>query len=193
MKQGFIRIIGGKWRGRRIRVLDSLDLRPTPDRVRETLFNWLSPYITGATCLDMYSGSGALGFEALSRGADFVVMVDESQKIVQLLQEEIDLFKAMNADAYCAHLPKGLRSAPQLFDIVFIDPPYQKNLLFASCQFLEAHHFLASPAYIYLEAQQLIEDNELPRHWHIVKNKRAGHVYYHLAKREINETTSSDR
>src|SRR5579871_5913447 len=95
-----IRIIGGKWRGRKLKVPDIADLRPTPNRVRETLFNWLAPHIEGAHCLDLFAGSGALGFEALSRGAAFVVMIDQSAEVIQLLQTELNIFHADNADIY---------------------------------------------------------------------------------------------
>src|SRR3989338_6225352 len=105
MKQGFVRIIGGKWRSRRLKVPDIKDLRPTPDRVRETLFNWLAPILPGARCLDLFAGSGVLGFEALSRGALHVEMVDQSVPVVNLLKEELSQFGASNADIYSATVP----------------------------------------------------------------------------------------
>src|SRR5665213_2266264 len=100
MTQGLVRIIAGKWRGRRLKVPDIKDLRPTPDRVRETLFNWLAPVLPGAYCLDLFAGSGVLGFEALSRGAAHAVMVDQSPDVVALLQEELKTFEADNATVY---------------------------------------------------------------------------------------------
>lgn len=184
MKQGLVRIIAGKWRGRRLTVPDVKDLRPTPDRVRETLFNWLAPVIHGAHCLDMFAGTGVLGFEALSRGAAYVVMVDQSLAVVALLQEELTVFSADNADIYQANVPQGLRKPIQPFDIVFLDPPYQANLLIPSCHYLEEQGFLAEKAYIYLEASDVIEDNELPSNWRFIKKQRAGQVAYHLAVRE---------
>lgn len=185
MKPGRVRIIAGKLRGRQLKVISEMGLRPTPDRVRETVFNWLNDVIPGAYCLDMYCGSGALGFEALSRGAKAAVMVDQSPQVVSLLTEEKKILGVENANIYCARLPEGLLSAAQPFDIVFIDPPYQQNLLLPSCQKLENENFLAASAYIYLEAERLIEDNELPNHWRLLKSKQAGQVYYHLAKREF--------
>lgn len=183
MKQGQVRIIAGKWRGRRLTVPDVKDLRPTPDRVRETLFNWLAPMIVGSHCLDLFAGSGVLGFEALSRGASRVVMVDQSFDVIKLLQDELKLFGADNGEAYQADVPKQLRDANLPFDIVFIDPPYQSNLLLPCCSYLEEKHFLADTAYIYLEAQHVIEDNDLPSNWRLMKSQRAGQVFYHLAKR----------
>jgi 16S rRNA (guanine966-N2)-methyltransferase len=183
MPQGEVRIIGGQWRGRKLKVPDLPGLRPTPNRVRETLFNWLMPFIQGAHCLDLFAGSGVLGFEALSRGAIHVVMVDQSRKVQQLLQEELTLFKAENAEIYCANVPSGLKKPARLFDIVFLDPPYQENLLLPTCFFLEENHFLASEAYIYLESATNLQQNDLPAGWEIIKSKKAGHVAYHLVRR----------
>lgn len=184
MQPGFVRVIAGKWRGRRLKVPAVKDLRPTPDRVRETLFNWLSPFIADAYCLDAFAGSGVLGFEALSRGAAKVVMIDQSREVVSLLQTELAAFKAENAEVYQASIPQQLRAVEKPFDIVFLDPPYQSNLLLPCCFYLEQHHLLAEKAYIYLEAQHLIEEKDLPANWSIIKRQQAGQVFYHLARRE---------
>lgn len=184
MPQGEIRIIGGHWRGRKIKVPDVPDLRPTPDRVRETLFNWLSPLIHGATCLDPFAGSGALGFEALSRGALHVTMVDHSAEVVKLLTDELQAFKATNADIYRAAVPQQLKAPAKLFDVVFLDPPFQENLLFPTCFYLEENNFLANNAYIYIEAKEPVQQSDLPPHWEILKSKKAGQVAYHLVRRQ---------
>lgn len=184
MQQGLVRIIAGRWRGRRLLIPDVKGLRPTPDRVRETLFNWLAPFMEGARCLDLFTGSGVLGFEALSRGAAYVEMVDQSAEVVKLLQDELALFGAENAMVYRAEVPKAWHPAVYPFDIVFLDPPYQENLLLPTCRYLEENGFLADAAYIYLEAHQVIKDNELPANWRLLKSQRAGHVFYHLARRE---------
>lgn len=184
MQQGKVRIIAGKWRGRRLEVPDLPGLRPTPDRVRETLFNWLSPVIVGARCLDLFAGSGALGFEALSRGAGVVEMVDQSLKVVTLLQNQLMQFKEERGLAYQATVPEGLRPVEIPFDIVFLDPPYQSELLLSCCDYLEHAGYLAASAYIYLEADRLIKDNELPTTWVLQKAQQAGQVFYHLAHRE---------
>ena len=186
MKQGTVRIIAGQWRSRRLKVAEGKDLRPTPDRVRETLFNWLAPVIAGARCLDLFTGSGVLGFEALSRGASFAVMVDEAPEVIKLLQEQLAVFGANNAEVYRARIPAQLKAAAQPFDVVFLDPPYQSGLLLPVCHYLEEHGFLAEGAYIYLEANTVIKDNDLPAGWHILKCKQAGQVAYHLAQRELN-------
>lgn len=181
---GSVRIIAGQWRGRKLKVPDIKDLRPTPDRVRETIFNWLQPHLQGARCLDLFAGSGVLGFEALSRGASYVEMVDQALEAVNLLQAELEQFQATNASVYRANVPTQLRPTTQPFDIVFLDPPYQANLLLPCCEYLENHHYLANSAWIYLEANAAIEDNVLPSSWRLIKSKRAGQVYYHLAHRE---------
>lgn len=184
MKPGSVRIIAGKWRGRRLNVLDVKDLRPTPDRVRETLFNWLTPVIHGAHCLDLFAGTGVLGLEALSRGAASVTMVDQSPEVVTHLTATLQLLKATNADAYRAAVPNQLKAPAHPFDIVFIDPPYQSNLQLPCCHYLEEHDFLADITYIYLEAGSVIKDNDLPATWRLIKSQQAGAVAYHLARRE---------
>jgi 16S rRNA (guanine966-N2)-methyltransferase len=184
MTQGIIRIIGGEWRGRKLKVPEVPHLRPTPDRVRETVFNWLAPYIAGSRCLDMFAGSGALGFEALSRGAAFVVMVDDSPVVTTLLQEELRLFKSEKAEIYRAKAPLQLKAPDQPFNIVFLDPPYNENLLLPCCFYVEEKGFLAKDAYIYLEAREALEEAKLPANWELLKSKRAGQVAYHLIKRK---------
>lgn len=183
MKQGQVRIIGGKWRGRKLKVPDVADLRPTPDRVRETLFNWLAPIIQGTNCLDLFAGSGVLGFEALSRGASHVVMVDYSTTVIHLLKQASIMLKTDQADIYCAKIPEALKVPTQLFDLVFLDPPYQQNVLIPCCFYLEENAFLADNAYIYLEAKENLKENDLPSNWQIIKSKTAGQVAYHLALR----------
>jgi len=183
MAQGILRIIGGQWRGRKLKIPDVVNLRPTPDRVRETVFNWLAPHIAGAHCLDLFAGSGALGFEASSRGAAHVVMIDDSASVVQLLQAEAEMLKAQNVEIYRAKAPAQLRSPAKPFDIVFLDPPYGENLLLACCFYLEEQNLLAPNAYIYLEARETLDESQLPAGWQLLKSKRAGQVAYHLVKR----------
>jgi 16S rRNA (guanine966-N2)-methyltransferase len=183
MQKGQIRIIGGEWRGRKIKVPNIPDLRPTPDRVRETLFNWLSSTIPGAYCLDAFAGSGALGFEALSRGAKHVVMVDASSEVVALLNEELVAFKAEHADIYKANMPQQLRIPKNKFDVVFLDPPFSQDLLLPCCFYLEEYNLLAPVAYIYLEAKNPLEEQDLPSNWKVIKSKKAGQVMYHLVQR----------
>jgi 16S rRNA (guanine966-N2)-methyltransferase len=125
-----LRIIGGRWRGRKIRFLPLPGLRPTSDRIRETLFNWLMPTIKDARCLDLFAGSGALSFEALSRGAQSAVMIDQSPQVIAVLQENAALLKINTAEFYCATSPQGLKKLHLTpFDIVFLDPPFHQQLI----------------------------------------------------------------
>lgn len=183
MAQGQIRIIGGQWRGRKLAVPDVPHLRPTPDRVRETLFNWLAPVIQDAHCLDPFAGSGALGFEALSRGAAQVVMVDADAAVVKLLKEEAAILKTNAADINQAHAPHQLKKPKQKFNIVFLDPPFQQDLLLPTCFYLAEHDFLVDDAWIYLEANKEIHSSDLPAGWEIVKTKKAGQVWYQLVRK----------
>lgn len=185
MLPGEVRIIGGKWRGRKLKVLQGESLRPTPDRVRETLFNWLAPVISGAYCLDLFAGSGILGVEALSRGAKQVIFMDRLRSITDLLKVELHNLGASPSEARveCGSFPQQLPIADQPYDIVFLDPPYQANLLIASCVALEQEACLAKNAYIYLESNAQIDREALPQRWRIIKQKKAGQVHYHLALR----------
>lgn len=178
-----IRIIGGKWRGRKLMVPEIPNLRPTPDRVRETLFNWLQPVIWNAYCLDLFAGSGVLGLEALSRGAKQVMFVDEAPQVVAHLNNTLKNLTAENAIVRHGKFPEVLKNIGKEFDIVFLDPPYQADLLIPSCFYLEENDLLSGEAYIYLEANHEISANELPKNWCLLKQKKAGLVFYHLAKR----------
>lgn len=181
--KGQVRIIGGEWRGRKLTVPEVANLRPTPDRVRETVFNWLRDSIVGAYCLDAFAGSGALGFEALSRGASHAVMIDQSAKVVATLKEQAVIFKTTQAEIYQASFPDQVKKPEKPWDIVFLDPPYQANTLIPCCFYLENNHLLANEAYIYLEAPEALLENNLPVNWQIIKSKKAGQVAYHLVKR----------
>lgn len=179
-KLGKVRIIGGKWRGRKLVVPGNV--RPTPDRVRETLFNWLTSRIYGAVCLDMFSGSGVLGFEALSRGASYVIMVDELPQVVSCLRQAQSSFTAQDADIYGANVLGDLRWMSKLhdrkFNIVFVDPPYKDNLVYQSFKLLEHQNLLADNSLIYVETNQHIVD--LPSSWVQHRYEVAGQVHYHL-------------
>ena len=173
-----LRIIGGKWRSRKISFIPLKGVRPTTDAGRETLFNWLSPLIVGANCLDLFAGSGALGFEALSRGANKVVMVDASMRIISKLKENAESLQADNAEFYCAKIPERLSKIPeQSFDVVFLDPPFSKNLVKSTCQSLENSGLLAENAYIYIEAEKYLDiETVIPESWQILKHKKSGLV-----------------
>jgi 16S rRNA (guanine966-N2)-methyltransferase len=175
-----VRIIGGQHRGRKLAFAEMPGLRPTGDRIRETLFNWLQPVIEGARCLDLFAGSGVLGMEAASRGAARVVMVEQAAAVVRQLERNrqqlsLDQVSIVRADAL-----QFLEQSPTPFDIVFLDPPFDNNLLAPVCQRL-TQGWLADGARIYLEEDVSREFPVLPEDWQWLKQKRAGQVRYGLA------------
>lgn len=181
---GIVRIVGGSWRGRRIEVPPQADLRPTPDRVRETLFNWLQPVIAGARCLDLFAGSGALGFEAVSRGAAQVVMLDTQSAVVASLRQQcVNLGAGDRVEVVAADALTWLAGAEQPFDIVFLDPPFRLGLLQDACAALEAGHWLKPSARVYIEASARHTAPTLPDNWSVHRAKRAGEVSYSLVIR----------
>lgn len=180
---GAIRIIGGMWRGRKIIVPTITGLRPTPDRVRETLFNWLMPHIAGANCLDVFSGSGVLSIEALSRGAAQSTALENSSEAVQALKKvrdslEISSLNIVHIDAFTWLN----RMADTRFDIVFIDPPFHQGLTNPSCVLLEDRGWLNSGALIYVEYERG-GNIDVPSSWHLHRQQHAGEVTYALYAR----------
>ena len=184
-----VRIIAGQWRGRRLEFPDLPGLRPTPDRVRETLFNWLAPVLPGARCLDLFAGSGALGIEALSRGAAEAVLVEPQPLAVRALRENLARLKAENARVEMADALVWLRQPATPFEIVLLDPPFGQGLLEPVCAMLERNGWLADAAWIYLEAETELERLSLPVHWMPYREKIAGAVSYRLARRETSTLT----
>ena len=183
---GRLRIIGGKWRSRQLPIIDQTGLRPTPDRVRETLFNWLQAIVPDARCLDLFAGSGALGFESASRGAAQVDMVELQDKTCRVLKQNVSLLGAGNIHVYQQDALQWLREPEdqdKLYDLVFLDPPYASDVLNECCHLLEQDHWLADEAYIYLELSSDNELGELPPNWQIIRGKKAGQVSYHLVER----------
>jgi 16S rRNA (guanine966-N2)-methyltransferase len=176
-------VIGGAMRGRRWRFPDIPDIRPTPDRVRETLFNWLGPRIVGARCLDLFAGSGALGLESCSRGASTVVFVEQHAAIARALGALITEWNVQGAEVTRADAFSYLRGTPQRFDIVFLDPPFAAGLLAPAAAQLEERGWLAPNALIYLECAAREARPALPAAWQELKAKQAGEVGYHLYAR----------
>lgn len=178
-----LRLIGGAWRSRLIHFVDTPGLRPTPVRVRETLFNWLHYELIGKNCLDLYAGSGALGFEAASRGARSVIQVESHQQVCQCLKNNAQLLQASQMSVVHADVLNYLAHCDQVFNIVFLDPPFGLNLAITTCQLLEVNGWLATNAKIYVEAERNFDDAGLPNNWRQLKAKFAGQVSYRLYER----------
>jgi 16S rRNA (guanine966-N2)-methyltransferase len=175
-----LRIIGGTWRGRKLRFPPSAAIRPTPDRVRETLFNWLGSATRGARCLDLFAGSGALGLEALSRGAAQVTFVERDEAAVRELRARLAEWNAIDARVERADALRYLAGAAQPFDMVFLDPPFSAGLLARSAAMLTERQWLRPGALIYVECAARDGLPALPGSWQVLKAKQAGEVGYHL-------------
>ncbi len=178
MPANALRIIGGRWRGRRLHFPRTSALRPTPDRVRETLFNWLGQDLTGRATLDPFAGSGALSLEALSRGATLAVAVDHDPKLVRALQATAAQLGTRALETHCDEAAAFLTRDSRLYDVVFLDPPFAEDdwprLLTA------AAGRLAKEGRLYIEARTPIE---APEGLEILRRDKAGRVHYHLLRR----------
>lgn len=178
---GRVRIVAGKWRGRRLPIAREPHLRPTSERIRETVFNWLAPVVEGSRCLDLFAGTGALGLEALSRGAAGVIFVERSALAVRALRESIDILDAENATVHVGDAVTFLKdSAPHPRDIVFLDPPFRDASLGELCRLLDCAGWLAAGASIYLEQDRRQLRPALPDGWIVKREKQAGNVRYAL-------------
>jgi len=185
MNDGSCRIIAGKWRGRKITFEDAQGLRPTTDRIRETVFNWLQPYVHQSHCLDCFAGSGALGFEALSRGANELVFIENNLATIKNLKQNCDRLGAEGAFVMRQDTVQWLQSIKQdgqykaCFDVVFMDPPFHSALLEESCRLLADSGILTEDAIIYVESA--VDDRfDIPLNWSCIKQKKAGQVAYKL-------------
>ena len=179
-KSNQVRIIGGVHRGRLLRFPDLPGLRPTGDRVRETLFNWLQPQLPGAACLDLFAGSGALGFEAASRGAGRVVMLERAAAAVAQLRANVALLGFANVQVIQMEALTWLQGTPEPFEIVFLDPPFGEGLLAECCNRLQRNGWLQPNARVYIETDAAEDLPQLPAGWQILKQKRAGQVAFSL-------------
>lgn len=172
-----VRINAGVWRSRLLKFPDVDGLRPTPERVRITVFNWLGQDLTGKTCLDLFAGTGAFGFEALSRNAKSVIMVEKSRQAYQSLLQNQSLLKAENCELLNLDAQQFLASNTQKFDVIFCDPPYNKAWLEKLLPILNQH--LSQDGMLYVEAEFEIKTDST---WQVIKQNKAGNVYYHLLK-----------
>ena len=181
--RGAVRIIAGRWRRRLLQVPATGKLRPTPDRVRETLFNWLRDDVEGARCLDLFAGTGALGFEAASRGAVAVVMVEHDRAAAAALAQTVLALGADNVEVVCADALAWVPSSGERFDIVFLDPPYSEPTPEAALARLDRLDALADHCLVYVETARDPDSFALPDGWRFLHARRAGRVRYHLASR----------
>ncbi len=181
---GQIRIIGGQWRGRKLPVPDSAGLRPTTDRVRETLFNWLAPDIQEARCLDCFAGSGALGLEALSRYAASATLLELERAVAQQLTQNLAMLRASHAKVVQTNTLQWLSQTGEPFDVVFVDPPFRKGLLQETLTLLEQNGWLAEEALIYVESEVENGTPYAPANWDLYREKIAGQVAYRLYQRQ---------
>lgn len=189
LKRGQCRVIAGRWRGRIIRFEDAEGLRPTTDRIRETVFNWLQPYLSKSVCLDCFAGSGVLGIEALSRGAGDVVFIEKNSETAKNLKDTLNLLKTDNAVVVQSDVISWLQSSKtttayaRRFDLVFLDPPFHSDLLTKSSALLASNGCLAEDAIIYVE-HAVDEAVVLPDNWTCLKEKKSGQVSYKLYRHQ---------
>lgn len=200
-----LRIIGGKWRGRKVSFTHSKhssntpgsqsnrsEIRPTPDRVRETLFNWLAPTIKGSNCLDLFAGSGILSIEALSRGATRVTLVDIAADTVKSIVDNISklnesenisnqTFAGIVADAF-KWVDSDFTESKESFDLVFLDPPFSNDNFYALADRINSQNLIKPQGFIYIESAKLLDPDLLPASWTIRKQKKAGAVHYCLCE-----------
>ena len=181
-RPGRLRIVAGKWRSRLLPITDVEGLRPTPERIRETLFNWLAGEIEGSHCLDPFAGTGALAFEALSRGAASATLIDKSARVVETLNSSAALLESDDIQILCADALSFMRQkASRRYDIVFLDPPFAEDIVEECCRLLQSNGWLTDGAVVYIEQQKSRPLPELPRGWTINKDNKAGNVRYMLA------------
>ena len=179
--RGRLRIVAGNWRNRVLEIADVPGLRPTSERIRETLFNWLAPRIAGARCLDLFAGTGALGLEALSRGAASAVFVEKSNRAIDSLRRNVAILDAGGAVVCPGTATDYLGAAGDgCFDIAFLDPPFADDNLDELCRLIDESGLLARGANVYLEQDRAKPEPALPDGWSVLKNKTAGNVRYML-------------
>ena len=183
-----LRIISGQWRGRKLPFPDGEGLRPTGDRMRETLFNWLSFDLYGRRVLDLFAGSGALGLEALSRGAASAVFLDNHPGVVQQIRQNLAALDCDSGQVFRADALSWLPEQQDVYDLVFLDPPFGKGLLLPVCQALVQHGRLAENALVYVESERGFDFSGLPSRWSLQKEKQAGQVICRLYRVESLES-----
>ncbi len=193
---GSVRIIAGQWRSRRLAFPAVAQLRPTANRVRETLFNWLQNDVEQEDCLDLFAGTGACGLEALSRGARHVTFVEQNRRVADAIIANLRMLGASEKPVICSEavtwLNQNHQISAQKFGIVFMDPPYADELEQTCCEALESSGLLKNRALIYLESNRNLQDSLFPSAWRVLKKNRAGVVFYWLFERTSRGAEISD-
>ncbi len=191
VRRGRLRIIGGEWKRRQLSLAELPGLRPTPDAVRETLFNWLQGRLTGRSCLDLFAGSGALGFEAASRGAARVVMIERNRRAAAGLMANKQRLAADKVDIIVDDALRYLRRTNEQFDIVFVDPPFEKGLVRPACDLLHRRDVLKAGALVYVEAERRLSPLPVPASWELVHRNVASTIGYHLLRKPCERASSA--
>ncbi len=180
-----LRIIGGDWRSRKLRFPDAGGVRPTPARTRETLFNWLSFHLAGQDCLDLFAGSGALGLEALSRGAGSATLVDHTPALARALRDNLRQLKSDRGTVVCDSVDSFLAKRTRApFDLIFMDPPFRQGWLEKILPLLDEQGWVRAGGWVYLEHESEIATPAVPEHWQLHREKTAGQVTYCLFRVE---------
>ncbi len=179
-KTGHVRIIGGRWKGRRIKFTEVAGLRPTLDRVKETLFNWLMYDVEGARCLDLFAGSAALGIEALSRGASEVVFVEKNKKVADNIHAALKELEFANAKVFNTSAEVVFKKNEHAYDIIFVDPPFFQEYLQSTLEALNCEKFVKPGSLIYVEREKHSDSVLFPENWVILKNKQVGGLEFYL-------------
>ena len=184
-KENSVRIISGKYKSRKITFPSQSEVRPTGNRIRESLFNWIQLEITNSRCLDLFAGSGALGIEALSRGAAIATFIESNREAAFYIKKNLKNLGAINSDLIVAEATSWLKCSKDIdpFDIVFLDPPFKANLMFDCFQLLESNNMIADNGSIYIETETEFKEETLPDSWRLSHKNQAGKVSYYLYKK----------
>ena len=184
-KENSVRIISGKYKSRKITFPSQSEVRPTGNRIRESLFNWIQLEITNSRCLDLFAGSGALGIEALSRGAAIATFIESNREAAFYIKKNLKNLGAINSELIIAEATSWLKCSKDIdpFDIVFLDPPFKANLMFDCFQLLESNNMIADNGSIYIETETEFKEEILPESWRLSHKNQAGKVFYYLYKK----------
>ena len=186
-KSNSVRIISGDWRGRRLPVADVPGLRPSGDRCRETLFNWLQPWIPGADCADLFAGTGALGFEAASRGAASVLMIEKHPRAQKVLRQGVEQLQALQVNLHSGGAMSMIEDLkPDSFDIVFVDPPFDSNLAGLVLERLDKTGSVRRGGFVYIESPATQPVSPLPG-WRVWRDQQIGDVRMQLFRKQIED------